>query len=107
MTHNESMLKVKRNQFGACQESIVIFIGFSKSAHTLSTIKYPATKEQIMTGDFASVEYPFTEEDREDGDSQPQKIAPEFGWNYRSNGEVFFETCLAIPVSLYYWKDTF
>lgn len=77
---------MKRNQFGACQESIVIFVGFSKSAHTLSTIKYPAAKEQIMTGDFASVEYPFTEED---GDSRPQQIALELGWNYRGNIEVF------------------
>ena len=111
MTHDESMLKAKRNRFGACQENIVIFIGFSKSAHTLSTMKYPATKEQIMTDNFASVEYPFTEEDRKDGDTRPQQIALELGWNYRGNGEDnvenFFETCLAIPVSLYYWKDTF
>jgi hypothetical protein len=111
MTSDESTLQAKNDRFGECQKTIVIFIGFSKSAYTLSTMKYPATKEQIMTDNLASVEYPFTVEDTNDGDTRPQQIALELGWNYRGNGEenveVFFETCLAIPVSLYYWEDTF
>tara|TARA_R110000737_G_C14593891_1_gene488012 strand:- start:1032 stop:1736 length:705 start_codon:yes stop_codon:yes gene_type:complete len=111
MTYDESIIKAKMNRFEACQGSVAIFIGFSKSAYALSTMKYPATKEQIMTDNFASVEYPFTVEDTNDGDTRPLQIALELGWNYRGNGEenveVFFETCLAIPVSLYYWEDTF
>jgi hypothetical protein len=111
MTHDESIIKAKMNRFEACQVSVAIFIGFSKSAQALSTMKYPATKEQIMTDNFASVEYPFTVEDTNDGDSRPEQVALELGWMYRGNGEenveLFFETCLAIPIDLYYWEDSF
>lgn len=111
LTHDESIVEAKRSRFGECQTSIVKYIGFAGNAHTFSTAGL--TKEEIMNGNIFGIDYPFTAEQRNDDTYRPGQIALELGWQYkgRENAEahvdVFFKTCLDIPIDIYYWEDTF
>jgi len=111
MTYEEDIVFAKKDRFKACQGQVILFIAFAGNAYNFSNGVGALPKKQIMSG--RGVEYPFTEDERNDGDSRPTQIALELGWKYqgRDNAEAhlddFLSTCLAIPIDLYYWKDEF
>lgn len=111
MTHDESVLKAKNDRFNQCYGELVMFIGIAANLHAFTTGKNPLTKAQLLPG--YGVDYPFTEEQTNDGDSRPRQIALELAWQYKgrenadAHVDIFFKTCLAIPMSLYYWEDEY
>lgn len=109
MTHDESIIEAKSSRFDACQTEVVRFIAFAKHSAIFSSGKDALTKDKIMKDN--GVEYPFTVEEKNDGDLRPIQISLELGWQYKGQGEgnveAFFKACLAIPIDLYYWEDSF
>lgn len=108
MTHDESVIKAESRRFRNCQRKIVLFIGFSSRAKAFFS---ELTKEKIMKGNTFGVDYPFTQEQGNDAKYRPSQVALELGWQYQGQGEeqveVFFKSCLATPISLYYEADKF
>ena len=108
MTLEESTMAAKKKRFDYCQASIDFFVSFAARAYTLSRVEQnPLSEEKLMSGN--GVDYPFTKEQKNNGNFRPAQIALELGWKYQGKGEqyaeAFLATCLEIPVSLYFKED--
>jgi hypothetical protein len=108
MTADESTMAAKKKRFDYCQASVDFFVSFAARAYTLSRVEQnPLSEEKLMSGN--GVDYPFTKEQKNNGNFRPAQIALDLGWKYQGKGEQYAEsflaTCLAIPLELYYKED--
>ena len=93
-------------QFRLCQNYLGAFVAFSNGA---GEVIKPGiwTKEKwfkITAGSWG-VDYPFTAEDAAEGVGKVTQLAISLAYKYRGQGDqmgpVFWEQCLAIPLSLF------
>jgi|GEM_PF-2588234 len=100
-------LLAKAERFDKCSYKATAFIAFSGSAEAVTEGPHGMSKEKYMksTSDEFDIDYPFTEEERNESLGRVAQVFVELVWKYRGKGEdnvfVFFNACMNIPIKIF------
>ena len=93
-------------QFWLCQSYLGIFLSFSEeTSHMIKPGQMTKDEWFKITAESWGIEYPFTAENAAEGVGKVTQLAISLAYKYRGQGNqmgpVFWEQCLAIPLSLF------